>query len=334
MSPVRIDPLGLQGPTEGQARGCHWRRTGHGLYVPATADQTDVEQRIVEAAAVLPEVGGITGWASLRWLGCPWFDGLDPTGASRLPVDLATCYQDVRDQDGFVVHQERLGPTELMVRDGLRSTSAVRSLCFLMRYARNVREAACFADMAAYSDLVSIAEATAYFLEHPGWTGIPQAREALLLMDENSWSRWETWMRIVWKLDAGFPAPLCNRPIFDLAGGHVATPDLLDVESGTYGEYDGAVHLPGKQRARDVARANDLRNIGLEGFTILSADIAHPELAVQKMADARRRARWEPDSRRQWTHELPRWWTPTHTVQLRRQLTSRQRERFLRGRAS
>jgi hypothetical protein len=36
--------------------------------VPADAEQT-TEQRIVEAAAVLPAYGGVTGWAALRWLG-------------------------------------------------------------------------------------------------------------------------------------------------------------------------------------------------------------------------------------------------------------------------
>lgn len=334
VAPVRVDPLGVDGPTWGQARASRWRRTSRGFYVSATVDGTKVEQRILEAAVVLPEVGGITGWASLRWLGAVWFDGVDADGRSRLPVDLATCYQDIRSQSGFVIHQERLGPSELMVKDGLRSTTAVRSLCFLMRCARDVQEATGFADMAAYSDLVSIEELTAYALAHPGWTGIPQAREALLLMEENCWSRMETWARLRWRLDAGFPPPLCNRPIFDRAGRHVATPDLLDVESGTYGEYDGQLHLSGQQRARDVARANALRNVGLEGFTILAADLPRPELAMQKMVDARRRARWEPESRRQWTIAPPSWWTPTHTVELRRRLTARQRTRLLRYRAS
>ena len=265
-------------------------------------------------------------------MGGVWFDGLD--GSSRVPVDLATCYEDIRSQDGFVVHQERLPPTELLETDGLRVTLAVRSLCFLMRYARDVRRATAYADMAAFSDLVSSEELAAYVLAHPGWTGIPQAREALPLVDENSWSRWETWMRLVWKLDAGFPSPLSNRPIFDRFGRHVATPDLLDVESGTYGEYDGALHLEGRQRSRDITRANDLSNLGLEGFVIVASDIVDPERAVKKMMDARRRARWEPEPRRRWTVDPPRWWIPTHTVELRRKLTEDQRARLLRGRAS
>lgn len=329
VAPVRIDPSGLAGPTEGQARGSRWRQASRGLYVPAQVEQC-VDQRTVEAAAVLPAVGGVTGWASLRWLGGAWFDGLDARGSARLAVDLATCYQDIRSQDGYVVHQERLGPSELIVHDGVRTTTAARSLCFMMRYARNERVAVQCADMAAYSDLVSIDECAAYIADHPGWTGIPQARAALLLMDENSWSMLETWMRLLWQLDAGFPRPLCNRPIFDLAGHHIATPDILDLESGTYGEYDGSMHLEGRRRARDEARANKLRNVGLEGFTIMAADLPNPGNAIQRMADARRRAKWEPESRRQWTIEPPPWWKPTHTVALRRRLSADERIRLLR----
>ena len=60
------------------------------------------------------------------------------------------------------------------------------------------------------------------------------------------------------------------------------------LESGTFGEYDGAVHLAGKQRARDVARENKLRNLGLESFTILADDIGHPERPSRRWSDARR----------------------------------------------
>lgn len=334
VAPVRMDPLGKTGPTAGQARGRQWRPTSRGLYVPASADPDDIEQRIVEAAAVLPSVGGITGWAALRWSGATWFDGLDLGGRAQLPVDLATCYQDIRSQDGFVVHQERLGPGELVVVDRMTCTTAVRSVCFMMRYARDVRDAARAFDLAAFSDLVSIAECEEYFALHPGWTGIPQARDALALVDENSWSGWETWMRMLWRLDAGFPRPLCNCPVFDRAGNHIATPDLLDVEAGVAGEYNGALHLAGAQAARDADRENKLRNVRLEPFTILAGDIARPELAIQRMVDARARAAWQPESERLWTVEPPRWWTPTRTVAQRRALTPVQRKRLLRHRAA
>ena len=43
--------------------GPRYRRTSHGLYLPVDIDGSVPEQRIVEAAAVLPAYGGVTGWA-------------------------------------------------------------------------------------------------------------------------------------------------------------------------------------------------------------------------------------------------------------------------------
>lgn len=300
------------------ARGPHWRRTSRGFYVPGEVEQS-LEQRVVEASVVLPENGGVTGWAALRWVGGVWFDGFEGDGVTSLPVDLATCYQDIRSQSGFVVHQERLQYHELVGWEGLMLTTPPRSLCFVMRYAPGLSDAVVAFDMAAYSDLVSLAEARNFHALVPGWTGIPQARTALLLCDENSWSPWETRMRLVWVLDAGFPPPLSNRPVFDRNGRFLATPDLLDPESGTFGEYDGSLHLVTKQRRADVRRMDVLRDHGLESFTAVAGDVGSRSL-VDRMVRARARAKWEAESQRSWTIIPPAWWTPTHSVALRRGL--------------
>jgi len=269
---------------------------------------------------VLPTVGGITGWAGLRWAGGVWFDGTSASGRLRT-VDLATGAADIRSQPGFHVWQERLGPRELQEADGVRMTDAVRSLYFATRYAGSLREAVEYADMAAYSDLCSLDEAIAYALAHPGWTGAPQARDALALADENSWSPRETGLRMVWVIDAGLARPLCNRPIFDRLGRHIGTPDLLDLESGTLGEYDGSVHLERRQRARDARRDERFRDHGLETFHIFGPDMEDRSHVARRMHEARARAKWEPESQRSWTIEPPRWWRPTYTVALRRALS-------------
>jgi hypothetical protein len=333
VSPVPLDPTGVRGPTRGQAKGRCWRRTSHGLYVPDHVDDTLVEQRIVEAAAVLPEVCGVTGWAALRWLGGRWFDGLGPGGRGRRPVWLATGGSDVRRQSGIEPSAERLDPGELLIVDGVCLTVPARSVCFEMRYAASVRQAVQVLDMAAYSDLVSIAEVAAYAAEHPGWTGIPRCRHAIALADENSWSPRETAMRLVWSLEAGYARPLCNAPVFDRAGRHVGTPDLIDPEAGVLGEYDGGLHLQGVQRARDVRREGDFRGLGLECVTMLAGDTADPTDFLRRLHAAYRRARWLPEGRRAWTLQPPAWWTPTTTVAQRRSLDERQRARLLALRA-
>jgi len=325
-----VDPSGCVGPTRMQARGPHWRRTSRGFYVPADVDNALPEQRIVEASTVLPSAGAITGWAALRWAGGVWFDGLTADGRSRRPVTVVTSTFDIRPQRGIAVSQERLDPRELTSVDGLVVTEPVRSLSFEMRYASSFREAIVCFDMAAYSDLVSIDEMVTYATGHPGWTGIPQMRKALLWVDENSWSPREVTMRLIWVLDAGFPKPLCNHPVFDRFGTLLGIPDLLDPEAGVVGEYDGSLHLEGRQRRRDREREEAFRRVGLEYFTMLRGDAGDRQAMVARMEEARGRASWAAEAKRAWTTDLPPWWTPTFTVEQRRALDQGARERLLR----
>lgn len=290
------------------------------------------EQRIVEAAGPLPPAGGVTGWAGLRWCGGTWFDGRSPDGKRELPVALASCQDDIRPQAGVSLCQERLDPADVVAVDGLRVTVPARSVCFEMRYADDLREAVVALDLAAFSDLVSIDEVAAYVLEHPGWTGIPQARKALFLADENSWSPWETRMRLVWVLDARLAPPLCNRPIFDLEGRHIGTPDIFDPVSGTAGEYDGTLHLTGAQRSHDLRREGLFRRHGLEYFTVLARDMADRHMVADRMVENHDRGLARRGATRTWTLTPPPWWVESHTVEQRRALTGRARDAVLRHR--
>jgi hypothetical protein len=328
--PSRIDPLGVTGPTRGEAQGPAWRRSSHGFYVPASADDHEVEQRIVEAGAVLPSYGGVTGWAAMRWQGARWFSGLARDACTRLPVTIATMACDMRPVAGIAVSEERLDPTELTVHDGLRITNALRSVTFEMRYAVGVRSAVLVADMAMYADLVSRGELSAWAVANRGWTGCPQLREALPLTDENSWSPQETLaLRLPWVLDAELPRPVTNPPVFDRDGRHIGTPDLLDEEAGVIGEYDGPLHLAGARRGRDVRREAEFRRVGLETVVVTAADSADPIAVVRRIREAYERARFEAPSRRAWTIEPPAWWVRTDSVDARRALDAEQRTRFL-----
>jgi hypothetical protein len=331
VAPVRVDPRGLCGPTRAQSRGSDWRRSSQGLYVPSWVDRDATEQRIVEAAAVLPRYGGVTGWATLRWWGGRWFESRGPRGG--LPaVPLATGGLHIRPQRGVEICEEKLEPRDLVGFDGLRTTTPVRAVCFAMRYAASVREAVVILDMAAYSDLVSIAELAAYALEHPAWTGIPQCRDAIPYADENSWSPTEVDMRWTWAVEAGRPRPLCNRPVFDRRGRHVGTPDLLDPVAGVVGEYAGSLHLVGKRRSRDLQHEEDYRALGLEYVTMVGQDRLDPGPFITRLHGAYRRAARTPQDQRLWTIEPPAGWISTATVEQRRRLEGSLRERLLRYR--
>ena len=290
-------------------------------------------QRIVEAAAVLPGGGAVTGWAALHWMGARWFGGTSTDG-SALPVPLATAGTTLRPRPGIAVCEEGLDQRDVWLVDGLRVTTPVRSACFEMRYALGDWAAVAVADMTAYSDLASLDELADYAGALSGWTGIPRCRNALPFADENAWSPTEVTMRRWWHVEGDLDRPLCNHPVFDRQGRHLGTPDLIDPVAGVIGEYDGSGHLASIQRGKDVRREAAFRAVGLEVVTMTSIDLIDPSHFIQRLRAAYSRAERMPVEGRQWTVELPRWWQPTHRVDLRRELSAAQRERLLRYRSA
>ncbi|HWJ11200.1 MAG TPA: hypothetical protein VNS46_17605 [Nocardioides sp.] len=305
-----------------------FRRSSFGFYVPADIDGSNVEQRILEASVVLPPTCAITGWSALRWLRDGWFTGLDP-GGDQLPVDLLISTVDVKEQPGFVVCGEGTGPDNIIRVDGVPITVPAWSVAFMMRRARTLRDAVRALDMAAYSDLVSIAEAAEVIEGQSSWTGVPQAREALAHADENTWSPQETTMRLHWRASVEGACPRGNVPLFDLQGRHLGTPDLVDVCAGVAADYDGAVHLPRDQRRADRTRDEVFAEHGIQMVRWLSGDRPGDFVARLHRALGRAARRSGP---RTWTAEPPSWWTSTTTVAARRALTEEQRPRLLRYR--
>lgn len=327
--PVRVDADARTGPTRRQARGRAWRRTSHGLYVPSAAPRS-IEQRIVEAAAVLPAYGAVTGWAGLRWLGGRWFEGTDSRGS--LPVTLALMDSSIRPQSGIAISEERLGPRQIHPHAGIRVTDAAYAVLFEIRHASTDLVGLVAADMAAYSDLVSRAELAVLVAECSGWDGIGRGRTVVELMSENAWSPAEVAMRGIWTAEAGMPRPLTNHPVFDLGGRHLGTPDLLDAAAGVAGEYDSELHLERVRRRHDVEREALFRSVGLEPVAMVTGDLTDPWAFVARLRAAYARAARRPADERHWTADPPSWWTPTVTVEQRRALSEEQRDRWLRHR--
>ena len=326
--PTRVDPLGLRGPTRKKARGREWRRTSRGWFVPADAPSDSPEQRILEASVVLPLGGCVSGWSALRWAGGFWFTGTRADQSLR-PVQLHTGDHNIRPQEGFVISEERISFLDMRVIDGVPVASPAFAAGFEMRYAPTPGEAAVVFEMAAYNDLLSREELAAQLVELDGWTGIPQARAVLPELDENYWSPQEVRLHQIWR-QAELPPLLVNRPVFDRAGNHLATPDLLDEEAGLALEYDGAHHLDLHRRRADRGREERLRHAGIEYVTVVADDARDLDSLHGRLRRARARARFAAPSARGWTTELPAWWVPTFTVEQRRELRRSARETWLR----
>jgi hypothetical protein len=278
---------------------------------------------------VVPSDGALTGWAALAWRRVKWVDGTDRHGAPA-PVVIVTPGHNTRARDGVVISHERLLPKERCTVDGVVLSHPLRSTAYEVRHAPNLMEAVRWIDLVAASDLISLGELRAYADKLVAWTGVDHLRDALEHADENVWSPAEVDLRLTWTIRLGLSRVVTNRPVFDLDGRHIGTPDVLDLERGVVGEYDGGLHLAGKQRAKDLVREGAFRRVGLEYVTMVAADRRDPTDFKRRTLEARTRASRVPTSGRAWTIDPPRWWVPTNTVQERRALTQAQRARFLR----
>lgn len=331
---MRRDDSGRRGPTRRQLRLREFEHVGRGWWVPAGSAAT-TRQRILNASVLLPEPGAVTGWAAMHWYGGTWWSGRAADGDPR-PVPLLAGAGLIRPGAGLEISQEGFGPWDIVVHEGLPVTTVLRSLVYAMRYADSARAAAVLAGMAAYDDMVDRRELTHYLAGWRARTGIPQAREASRLMQENWWSPQEAWTDLTWRLDAGLPPLRCNVPLFDRAGRHVATPDLFDEEAGLAIEYEGDVHLDARRRSLDVHREETVRALGLDVLTVRAGMHVDRALLADRMIRVRAGAvrRAVPESRRLWTTDKPAWWVSTETVAERRALTPAQRMRLLAHRSS
>ncbi len=331
--PVRADPSGCDGPTPSQARGPFWRRVAPGLYVPARTDSAALDQRIVEAAAGMPSDAAVTGWASLAWRRARWFQGLAADG--RTPVDVPIALGEergVRRRAGVELTEDWLFADDVEVVDGLPVTIAERAVTFEACRARSLVGAVRTIDLACAADLVDLASLESYVARLVGRPGVRLVRAAVAVADENVWSPQEVPLRIVWR--EAFPCVLStNRPVFDLDGRHLFTPDVIDEAAGVVGEYNGAVHLEPGQRGVDLDRDELFRDLGLEPVTMMSSSRPDAASFVARLRAAYRRAAERRERPRAWTTAQPAWWVDTSTVAARRALTDEQRRTWLRHRA-
>lgn len=328
--PSRRDPTGAEGPTAWGTRSGTWRQVGHNLWLPTEVDGADPAQRVVEVCAQLPAYGGVTGWAALSWLGGVWFGGVGGRGELQ-PVPVAVSSGNrMRPREGVEISQEVVTPHHLHRRDGVRLTVPLWSVGHEMRKAASDEAAVVAFDMAAFNDLVSIAELRDYIeTDLVARQGVERVRRVLSLLDENSWSPKEPVMRLAWRREIDGADVLMNRPVFDHRGRFVGTPDGIDPVSGVYGMYDGALHLAGDVRHADVAKEAAYRALGLEGVTMMAGDLADRAPFEHRLREAYARAARRPAADRGWSLVTPTWWLDTTTVAARRALSRYDRSRLL-----
>lgn len=294
VAPVRRGIDDRAGPTPGVLRGQAWRPAARGWHLPASTPSTP-EQRAFEVVVRLPEGGLVTGWAALRLAGAAYFEGLASDRCTPLPIPVLLPHSSRIRGGGVRVERTRLPLPQAVVRHGVPCVPGEVALLHELRRATRPRDAGTMVDMALAAGVVDLGR-----LRQPvGGKRLPAAATyALERACAECRSPRESDMLQVWESVAGFPRPLMNREVRDLAGRLLAVVDLLDVAAGVCGEFNGASHRSAHRQSRDEQRHAALRGVGLETFVVVGSD--SDAVMVERMADARTRATWAAPEDRRW----------------------------------
>jgi len=301
------------GVTRGELAGPGWDAPYRGMRRPAGAPEPRSPlQRIYDAAELLPAGGAIGGWAAAYLRRATELDGRGWSGADIEPVPFVLPPPIiVRKRDGIVFWRSQLTDDDVCEVDGVCVTVDARTGFDLVR-TRDLRGGVISLDVMGRQAGLSPADVLTYARRHRRWRGVPRVAPAVELADPRARSTGETRFRLVWVLDAGLPAPEVNPSLFDDSGFLLGEPDLLDIEAGLVGEYDGAGHRELETHALDNAREEWIEDCGLVVVRSASPDMWESNRArtVRRLTVARRRGLARDRGRDRWSYvsrPMPVW---------------------------
>lgn len=299
--PFRLTGADSLGLSRSELLGPLWRTPWPGVRAWAGADPDNPWQRAMEASMLLPHGAAVGTWGAAFAHGALDYDGLNPRTLAPLPV--VACLgksQRIRPRPGLVLLRSSNSDGDVVLRDGVPVTSTARTAFDLARTATSLTDAVAGVDAMLHIGL-DRHELSTFIAGRRGWRGVAQARAALALSSPHAASRPESWLRVAWVIDAGLPVPEVNQGVLSDDGVFLGEADLLDVESGMIGEYDGRDHRAVERQTRDNVRAEGLERHGLTVSRYTSVDLLqHQRRLVWRMREAYGRAVAVEPSRRRW----------------------------------
>lgn len=281
LRPVRRTDLAAPDAPVADVRSPLLRRVFRGLYAWSVTPDDDVEVLARCAAELLPETGAIGGWAAAFLLGAQGGTPQDPAIDLVVPGD-----RDLKPRLGIVPHRERLPADDVLLARGLPVTSPTRTAFDLLRRDSRTR-AVGVVDAMLKAELVTVREIRERIERSGGWKGVPAARNNALHLDGRAASWWESALRLRWT-DAGLPPPEVNVSVCDDRGRFLGVPDLLDLDAGLVGEFDGSGHREAAQHRADNEREERFERAGLVVVRFTAADLLAPNDAVERRIRAGR----------------------------------------------
>lgn len=221
------------------------------VYVPTGITLT-ASQRARAAWLWSRRRGVVSGQSAAALLGAKW---VDPAGPGELVCD------NRRPPAGLSVHTDTLLDGEVTDVGGIAVTTAARTAFDIGR--RTARSAALQRlDALANATGVKMLDVAAVVAQHPGARGVRRLHQILPLVDGGAESPQESRTRLA-LIDAGFPVPRTQIPVFGPGAYLIARIDMGWEEWRVGVEYDGPQHWTDpRQRTRDIDRWAEVADCG------------------------------------------------------------------------
>jgi very-short-patch-repair endonuclease len=211
-----------------------------------------------------------------------WLLGLDSLWCEPVEVTIGRDVP-VRARAGVKVRRTALPESDVIIRDGFRATSAIRTVCDLGSSA-DVVESVVAIDAALHAGLLEMADLTCHLQTHVGAKGIKRLRQAIRLADPRSESPMESRLRMV-LIRGRLPRPIVQAELRDTSGDFIARVDLYYPDRKLVIEYDGANHR--ERMAADLRRQNALLNAAYHLLRFTAGDLREPRTIVAQVRRAR-----------------------------------------------
>lgn len=222
--------------------------------------------------------GIVAGRSASALHGAKWVD-------HRAPAQLF--YQHRRPPAGINAWSDSLADNEIRLIGDIPTTSPART-AFDIACRNPVRKAVAALDALARATKLDIAEVESLAGRYKGHRNVRRARRALTLVDAGAESPRETWLRLL-LIDAGYPRPDTQIPVYGEFGELVAVLDMGWEEIKVAVEYDGDHHRSDRRQFnKDIRRAESLAELRWTVVRVTAEDTPGGILARVAAAWARR----------------------------------------------
>lgn len=284
-TPVLITKAGLTDLTYEQARTKAFVMTSRGVRMPAALVGEEFAHWMAAQAPLRPE-SVLSHSTAARLLHLPL-----PRSLEDAPAVHVTTPRDVprpRRRD-ITTHHAELPAEDVRELGGFRVTTAARTYVDMASILRR-RALVALGDVVLRDHHVSREMLHSVASRRGRYPGRRLALGSIDWLDPGAESPRESHLRVLMR-EARLPTPEVNGVILDAVGRFLARGDLVFRQERVIVEYDGAVHAPMEQRARDAARRARLRENGWIVVEIVGEDMHHPKRVIARIESALRDGR-------------------------------------------